>query len=142
MLISFHYLLHIVDCIKDCGPCWATWQFPMERLCGILLPLTHSRLYPYINLTNNILLTEKFNHLFFISGCDQIFDIKNSEKEHPLHKIFVLENQNEKLYFPRIQYELNLSEIRRLKHYYSQVLKVNKKNMQVYNLFKLITLIP
>src|SRR6185437_9945088 len=121
-----HYLLHIVYCIKDCGPCWATWQFPMERLCGILLPLTHSRLHPYTNLTNNILLIEKFNHLAFISEYKQIFKIEESEKDNFLHKIFVLENQKEKLYFPSKQYELNLSEVRILKNYYYQILKIKK----------------
>ncbi|GET57030.1 transposase domain-containing protein [Rhizophagus irregularis DAOM 181602=DAOM 197198] len=30
-LISFHYSLHIGDCIEDLGPCRGFWQFPMER---------------------------------------------------------------------------------------------------------------
>ncbi|PKB96659.1 hypothetical protein RhiirA5_385197, partial [Rhizophagus irregularis] len=29
--ISFHYLLHVADSIKYCGPSWTHWQFPMER---------------------------------------------------------------------------------------------------------------
>lgn len=66
MLISFHYLLHVADCIADCGPCWTFWQYPMERLCGMLLPLVHNRTLPYSNLTNNVLLVEIFNHLLFI----------------------------------------------------------------------------
>src|SRR5256885_1630986 len=68
MLMSFHYLLHVADCIADCGPCWTCWQYPMERLCGMLLPLVHSRTFPYSNLTNNVLLLESFNHLIFISS--------------------------------------------------------------------------
>ena len=67
MLILFYYLLHIADCIADCSPCWSFWQYPMERLYGILLPLVYSRLYPYKNLTNNVLLLERFNYLIFVS---------------------------------------------------------------------------
>ncbi|CAG8845425.1 14992_t:CDS:2, partial [Gigaspora margarita] len=38
-LISYHYLLHIAASIRNIGPAWSTWQYPMERLCGMLLPL-------------------------------------------------------------------------------------------------------
>ncbi|PKY17184.1 hypothetical protein RhiirB3_429730 [Rhizophagus irregularis] len=38
-LISYHYLLHIADSIYNTGSGWATWQYPIERLCGMLLPL-------------------------------------------------------------------------------------------------------
>ena len=49
-LMSFHYVLHIADSIRNTGPAWATWQFPMERLCGMLLPLVRSRQHLYVNL--------------------------------------------------------------------------------------------
>ncbi|CAG8513152.1 17302_t:CDS:10 [Gigaspora margarita] len=32
VLISYHYLLHIASSIRNTGPAWATWQYPMERL--------------------------------------------------------------------------------------------------------------
>ncbi|GET00067.1 hypothetical protein GLOIN_2v1480212 [Rhizophagus clarus] len=38
-LISFHYLLHIGDCIEDFGPYHRFRQFPMERYCEMLIPL-------------------------------------------------------------------------------------------------------
>src|SRR3954452_19060509 len=56
MLMSYHYLLHVADSIKNCGPCWTWWQYPMEHMCGMLLPLVRSRLHPYVNLANNIML--------------------------------------------------------------------------------------
>src|SRR5690348_15342464 len=65
MKICFHYLLHIADSIQNTGPCWATWQFPMECVCGMLQPLAKSRLHPYKNLTNNVYLLELFNNLHF-----------------------------------------------------------------------------
>ena len=62
-LISFHYLLHVADSIEDFGPCRGYWQFPMERMCGMLIPLVKSQIHPYANLWNNIVLNERFNHL-------------------------------------------------------------------------------
>ena len=66
MKLCFHNLLHIADSIENTGPCWATWQFPMERVCGMLLPLARLRLHPYKNIINNIHVQEMFNHLKFI----------------------------------------------------------------------------
>ncbi|RGB21301.1 hypothetical protein C1646_778425 [Rhizophagus diaphanus] len=41
-LISFHYLLHVIDLIEDFNPCRGFWQFPMERFCEMLIPLVSS----------------------------------------------------------------------------------------------------
>ncbi|CAG8612899.1 466_t:CDS:2 [Ambispora gerdemannii] len=41
----FHYLLHVETSISDCGPCWTFWQYPIERLCGILQSLFPSSTY-------------------------------------------------------------------------------------------------
>jgi hypothetical protein len=35
----------------------------MERYCGMLGPLVHSRLHPYRNLTNSALLLEQLRHI-------------------------------------------------------------------------------
>ncbi|RIB30919.1 hypothetical protein C2G38_968132 [Gigaspora rosea] len=75
--IVFHYLLHIKDSIIDCGPCWTFWQFPMERLCGILQTLVQSHIFPYENLANNILILDQFNYLYFILPLqEQVFHKK------------------------------------------------------------------
>ena len=42
-LISFHYLLHVTESIEDFGLCRGYWQFPMERVCGMLIPLEFGR---------------------------------------------------------------------------------------------------
>lgn len=130
MLISFHYLLHISECIKNCGPCWSYWQYPMERLCGILLPLVHSRLHPYKNLTNNILLMERFNHLIFVypSLSDQFSEL--STKSYSEDKIFSL-NQVEEFYWPKKDYKLTVYETKQLKHFYSILLDIPKKRLEV-----------
>ncbi len=131
MLMSFHYLLHITDNIKDCGPCWTSWQYPIERMCGMLLPLVHSRSNPYVNLANNIMLIEKINYLFYITSVyNQIF-IENRSKNHswPLHKVFGLDNYEEELYFPSIIYNLKRNELHKLICFYSAILKISKENI-------------
>lgn len=131
MLMSFHYLLHITDSIKNCGPCWTSWQYPMERVCGMLLPLVHSKLHPYVNLANNIILIEKINYLSYISPAfNQIFIKNNSQKIWPQHKVFSLEDYDEELYFPSVIYNLDKrTELQRLVHLYSAILGAPKENI-------------
>ncbi len=57
-LISFHYLLHVVESIEDFSPCRGYWQFPMERMYSMLIPLVKSQVHPYANLWNNLVLNE------------------------------------------------------------------------------------
>ena len=127
MLMSFHYLLHVADSIRNCGPCWTSWQYPMERMCGMLLPLVHSKLHPYVNLANNIMLMEKINYLSYIVP---VFKENNSKKNWPLHKVFSLENYEEELYFPSVIYNLDKkTELQKLKHFYSLTLGIPKENI-------------
>jgi hypothetical protein len=129
--MSFHYLLHVADSIKNCGPCWTSWQYPMERMCGMLLPLVRSRLHPYVNLANNIMLIEKINHLSYIAPAyNQIFIKDNSEKIWSQNKVFGLENYDEELYFPSEIYNLNnRNELPRLICFYSAILGIPKENI-------------
>uniref|UniRef100_U9SID2 Uncharacterized protein n=1 Tax=Rhizophagus irregularis (strain DAOM 181602 / DAOM 197198 / MUCL 43194) TaxID=747089 RepID=U9SID2_RHIID len=59
-LISYYYLLHIADSIYNTGSGWATWQYPIERLCGMLLPLVCSMQHPYTILQNQITMWTQF----------------------------------------------------------------------------------
>jgi hypothetical protein len=134
MLISFHYILHVFDSIIDCGPCWTFWQYPMERLCGMLLPLVRSKLHPYRNLTNNVILAEKFNHLFFLPLVSNRLLGKSSNaltKNYSNHRVFIINDKCEELYWPSKQYTLNSNEIKQLKHFYSLLLKSSRKNIEV-----------
>ena len=83
-LISFHYLLHVIDSIEDFGPCRGFWQFPMERFCGMLIPLVSSRKLPYVNLFNNVLMQERFKYLQLLPIYNEkVFsNFKEKEKKH------------------------------------------------------------
>jgi len=145
--MSIHYLLHVTDSIKNCGPCWTSWQYPMERMCGMLLPLVHSKLHPYVNLATNIMIIEKINHLSYIAPAyNQIF-IKNPNKIWPQHRAFGLENYDEELYSPSIIYNLNKkTELPKLIYFYSAILEIPKESVTsvskyyIYNIFNLISI--
>jgi Transposase family tnp2 len=64
-LSTFHLLLHLHESISDCGPAWVFWQFPCERVCGMLKPMVKNRSRANRNLSLAILYQEQFNHLPF-----------------------------------------------------------------------------
>ncbi|GES76294.1 hypothetical protein GLOIN_2v1835774 [Rhizophagus clarus] len=121
MKICFHYLLHLADTIKINGPCWSTWQFPMERLCGMLIPLVQSKLHPYDNLANQIILKERLNHLQFIEHIyQQVHPSQNKSRQcNDENIVFTNLNYEEELYFPTTKHHLNKSMVNKLKKQYS-----------------------
>ena len=113
MKLCFHYLLHVADSIKNTGPCWATWQFPMERVCGMLLPLAKSRIHPYKNIINNVYLMELINYLPY--QYQQIFLPKLSPKKYAKHLVYSDEYYLEEFYFPIKNHVLSQSQLKKLK---------------------------
>jgi len=122
--ISFHYISHVADSIKYCGPSWTHWQFPMERVCGILQPLIKSRIRPYSNLANTLTLLQQFYLLPFFSVSKAIF------KEKPLKqwsnkRVFNIEEYEEEFYSPSIQYPLPNQEYQHLIKFYKGTRNIN-----------------
>jgi hypothetical protein len=77
----------------------------MERLCGMLQPLVQSRLHPYTNLVNNILMWETFNHIRFLPNVrDEIFPVEQV-RAYEADKVFG-EEDSEQLWFPSCRYTL------------------------------------
>jgi hypothetical protein len=101
----------------------------MERLCGILLPLVHSKSHPYKNLTNNIILFEKFNHLSFILPLFYKISNRPKLKEYSNNRVFILNNYSEELYWPSKKYSLKTHEVIKLKNYYSSLFQLSKKKL-------------
>ena len=130
-LISFHYLLHVVESIEDFGPCRRYWQFPMERMCGMLIPLVKSQIHPYANLWNNIILNERFNHLKFKELYKEIFSDKE-EKIWASHRVFssILYDEYE-FYSPSKKYVLTSAELKKLKDIYAAIYDINIRTIEV-----------
>ena len=119
-LISFHYLLHIADSIRNTGPAWATWQYSMERLCRMLLPLVRSRKHPYVNLQNQITIWTRFAHLKYKPEVNQrILRCPEETRIWPLHRVFSIPEISEELYSPYSAYTMDQTQERRLKEYYA-----------------------
>ena len=128
MKMCIHYMLHVSESIFQTGPYCTTWQYLIERVCGMLLPLIKSKLHPYKNLSNNIHLQELFNYLRFNQTIyNQIFPpapIKN----HDEHLAYSGEN-NQDFYFPSIQHNLTLSELRKIKQHFSTITDVSDQQL-------------
>jgi hypothetical protein len=142
-LISFHYLLHVAESIEDFGPCRGYWQFPMERMCGMLIPLVKSQIHPYANLWNNLVLNERFSLLKYkIKFYEHIFP-QNEEKEWPSHRVFTSSLYEEyELYSPSKKYCLTSVELKKLKETYSAIydLHISQIEVNMIIMFKMINI--
>lgn len=75
LTVNLHYLLHLEQHLRDCGPGWAFWQFPMERFAGVVKPLAKSKSQLSYSLSNSLMMIEHLNHYHFVRG--------RSGKENP-----------------------------------------------------------
>ena len=140
-LISYHYLLHIATSIRNTGPAWATWQYPIERLCGILLPLVRSKQHPYINLQNQITTRIRFSHIQYKAEIKQKLFETNIERTQTYseNRIFTIDGIEEELHSPSHRYCINRTEEQRLKAYYVTALDIHADQLQVRIIFKLLS---
>jgi hypothetical protein len=91
----------------------------MERLCGMLIPLVQSKLYPYDNLANQIILKERLNHLRFIEHIyRQVHPSQNKTRQYDENIVYTDPNYEEELYFPTVKHYLNKSIVNKLKRQY------------------------
>jgi len=67
----FAALLDVVPNIKQCGPVWCVWQFPLERLIGTLPAMVRSRSRPHASLTNALTKKHQAELIcsFFNANC-------------------------------------------------------------------------
>ena len=57
----------------------------MERMCGMLIPLVKSQIYPYANLWNNLIINERFNYLKYKTNFYKYIFPSKEEKEYPFY---------------------------------------------------------
>lgn len=99
-------------------------------MCGMLIPLVKSQIFPYANLWNNIILNERFNHLKFNEFYKQIFP-KEEEKKYPSHRVFSSPLYEEcELYSPSKKYKLPNAELKMLKETYAAIFNKNSKTIE------------
>ena len=122
----------MAESIEDFGPCRRYWQFPMERICGMLIPLVKSQIHPYANLWNNLILNERFNHLKYKTKFyEQVFS-QEEEKEWPSYRVFSSSLYEEfELYSPSKKYNLSTIELKKLKETYSAIFDLNISEIKV-----------
>jgi len=133
MKLCFHYLLHVADSIRNTGPCWATWQFPMERVCGMLLPLAKSHIHPYKNIINNVCLIELINYLPYRSyRYQQLFSPNISSNKYTKHLIYSNKDYLEKFYFPTKNHTLSQYQLKKIRENLSTSYDITGQNLDVY----------
>ncbi|CAG8740942.1 8813_t:CDS:2, partial [Funneliformis caledonium] len=122
----------MVECIEDFGPCRGYWQFPMERMCGMLIPLVKSQIHPYANLWNNLILNERFNHLKYKTKFYKYIFPDEKEKEWPSHRVYTSSLYEEyEFYSPSKKYVLTSTELKKLKEAYSAIYDLNINQIEI-----------
>ena len=123
----------MAESIEDFGLCRGYWQFPMERMCGMLIPLVKSQIYPYANLWNNLILNEQFNHLKYKTELSKYIFPQEEEKKWPLHRVFTssLYNGEYELYSSSKKHILTLVELKKLRETYSAIYDLNVDQIKV-----------
>src|SRR5205814_3464023 len=80
-LLTIHLLLHLAESLLNCGPAWVYWQFPCERVCGMLKPKAKNRSLANRNLSLAILYQEQYNHLPFATSSYRHCPLKEKNLE-------------------------------------------------------------
>ena len=99
----------------------------MKRVCGIVQPHIKSRLNPYSNLLNTFTLLQQFYLLPFFSIFKSIFKEKLPKKWNSKQVFSDIEEYEEELYWPSIQYSLSGQEYKHLIKFYEGSNSVNVK---------------
>lgn len=65
----FHQVLHVAQGIRWAGPMYVYWQWPMERVCGMIAGSAKSRVSANRNMAISIVQNEQRNHLPYVVSC-------------------------------------------------------------------------
>ena len=75
--LPVHALLHLAQDIRQAGPVWCYWAFPMERFCGKLSASAKSRRWPYRSLSYRICDMEHLNQIKILYDLGKELDLEN-----------------------------------------------------------------
>src|SRR5437667_9134820 len=128
-LPTFHLLLHLHESISDCGPAWVFWQFPCERVCGMLKPMVKNRSMSNRNLSLAILYREQFNHLPFATPSWTIPSFRLTPA-YP-HYTQGLDGHTYSFLHPRCDDKLSPEEATHLVRYYANLLQCTRQEINL-----------
>lgn len=77
--LTIHGLLHIAPSMRSTGPVWASWEFPIERFCGTLLPAVKSRRFPYASLSNYAVEVAELKQIALIYDLEDELALKDPD---------------------------------------------------------------
>jgi hypothetical protein len=69
-LPTLHQLLHMHEFLTAIGPAYIYWQWPMERLCGMITQTAKSRSAANQNMANSMVQDEQMNYLSYVLPTD------------------------------------------------------------------------
>ena len=72
--------IHIGWSIRETGPVWTYWAFPMERHCNSLLPSIRSRRHPYASINTFVTATAQLDQIRLKFNAQQILRLKPEER--------------------------------------------------------------
>ena len=123
----------MIDSIEDFSSCREYWQFPMERMCGMLILLVKSQIHPYANLWNNFILNERFNCLKYKTNFYKYIFSSKEEKEWLSHQVFTssLYEKEFEFYLSSKKIILSSIELKKLKETYSAIYNLNVNQIKI-----------
>lgn len=79
--LPIHALLHIAEDIRNMGPVWCYWAFPMERFCGSLLPSIRSRKHPFSSINHRVRDIAQLNQIKLLYHLTEELDLSDHQNE-------------------------------------------------------------
>lgn len=85
----FHQILHVAQGIRWAGPMYVYWQWPMERVCGMIAATARSRVSANRNMAITLALNERRNHLPYVIALPASnSNDEDSDGNVLLHRLF------------------------------------------------------
>ncbi|KAF9034253.1 hypothetical protein BJ165DRAFT_1512670 [Panaeolus papilionaceus] len=104
--LTVHALLHIADSIRENGPVWVSWAFPMERHCGILLRAIRSRRHPYVSLSAFVAAKAQLKQIRLKYDLTEVLRldrkrINNNKTIYPMYPMYQFSIPTEQTILPK-----------------------------------------
>jgi hypothetical protein len=79
--LTIHALLHIAWGIREAGPVWTYWAYPMERHCNTLLQAIKSRRHPYTSISSFVTATAQLDQIRLVYDLHETLCLDPDKKE-------------------------------------------------------------